>query len=342
MERVSISPQTVRETLEKIKDLRVCVLGDISLDLYWVADMTRSRLSRETPHHPLPVVREYGSLGGGGNVIANIAALCVQKIVPVSVIGEDWRGSVLSKELEAVNVSKDFIFTCGERVTPAYCKPVRSGISPVRYEDPRIDFENREPLPPEYVKRIIDALYSAAGECDAIAVCDQLEYGIVSHEVRQALSELGRRGKRVIVDSRDRVRHFTDVIVKPNEVEAAAALGLDTPNGDAALRVYGEMALALALKTGCPAVVTIGERGSLWAEDGAVRLAPALKVPGPFDFVGAGDTFLSGFACALGAGLSGPDALSFANIAASVTIQKLGTTGVATPAEMIRQSEAFA
>ena len=32
--------------------------GDGCLDVYWHADMTRSELSRETPHHNLPVVQE--------------------------------------------------------------------------------------------------------------------------------------------------------------------------------------------------------------------------------------------------------------------------------------------
>ena len=36
---------------------RVGVIGDFCLDVYWLADMTRSELSRETPHFPLPVVQ---------------------------------------------------------------------------------------------------------------------------------------------------------------------------------------------------------------------------------------------------------------------------------------------
>ncbi len=52
----------------KLDTLRVAVLGDFCLDMYWHADMRRSVLSRETPHFPLPVVKERFSPGGAGNV----------------------------------------------------------------------------------------------------------------------------------------------------------------------------------------------------------------------------------------------------------------------------------
>ena len=43
---------------------RVGLIGDLCLDMYWIADMKRSQLSRETPHYPLPIVQERRSAGG--------------------------------------------------------------------------------------------------------------------------------------------------------------------------------------------------------------------------------------------------------------------------------------
>ena len=61
--------------LEKISKVKIGILGDLCLDVYWHADMRQSELSRETPHYPLPVVEERFSLGGAANVCANAAAL---------------------------------------------------------------------------------------------------------------------------------------------------------------------------------------------------------------------------------------------------------------------------
>ena len=47
------------------------VVGDVCLDAYWMADMRLSSLSRETPHHNMPVVEERYALGAAGNVMAN-------------------------------------------------------------------------------------------------------------------------------------------------------------------------------------------------------------------------------------------------------------------------------
>ena len=44
--------------LNKMKNARAVLIGDMCLDVYWSCDMTRSVLSRETPHFPLPVTEE--------------------------------------------------------------------------------------------------------------------------------------------------------------------------------------------------------------------------------------------------------------------------------------------
>jgi bifunctional ADP-heptose synthase (sugar kinase/adenylyltransferase) len=51
--------------------------------------------------------------------------------------------------------------------------------------------------------------------------------------------------------------------------------------------------------------------------------------------VGAGDTFLSGFALALAAGAARPEAAYFAGLCGEVTIQKIGMTGTASAEEIL-------
>lgn len=56
----------LQEILDRIGSVRAVLIGDMCLDVYWSADMTKSVLSRETPHYPLPVTEERMSPGTGG------------------------------------------------------------------------------------------------------------------------------------------------------------------------------------------------------------------------------------------------------------------------------------
>src|SRR5262249_53993015 len=114
---------------------------------------------------------------------------------------------------------------------------------------------------------------------------------------------------------------------KPNERECLAAAGC------ADLR---EAALWLAIKANRPVFCTRGDRGMLIADSGRLEEAPAYRVTGPMDTVGAGDASSAGIACALASGASLIEGAAFGNLVASITIQQLGVTGTASP-EMVRQ-----
>lgn len=321
----------LQQILNSIRNVSVCLIGDLCLDVYWLADMKKSRLSRETPHHPLPVTQERYALGGGGNVAANLAALGVGAIHPLSVIGDDWRGFLLRGCMMEAGIDDSGVLIEKTRVTPCYCKPMRAGISDVVYEDPRLDFENYATLAPETEGRLLRLLDAAAAQDDVIAVCDQLEYGVITPAVRARLNEIAKC-KPVIVDSRDRVALYASAIVKPNDVEAAAATGLPTNDPEAA-------ALALSEKNGAPAIVTVGADGAVWCENRQAIRIPAKQVRPPVDPVGAGDTFLAAFCAAYAARIPGPHAVAFANHACAVTVKKIGMTGTAKPAELLQTAE---
>jgi sugar/nucleoside kinase (ribokinase family) len=97
-----------------------------------------------------------------------------------------------------------------------------------------------------------------------------------------------------------------------------------------------DAARLLARGAGRPVFCTCGERGILLAVPGGegVREVPAYPVPGPIDVVGAGDSTSAGIACAAAAGASLEAAAAFGNLVASVTVQQLGATGTASPAQV--------
>ena len=84
----------------------------------------------------------------------------------------------------------------------------------------------------------------------------------------------------VIADSRDRIGAFQNAVIKPNELEACRFLGLD-PAAAEDTAAMKEAALALEKRCGRPALITLGDRGVLWAEGGRTVLVPAYQVPPP-------------------------------------------------------------
>ena len=322
--------------LEGISRARIGLIGDLCLDMYMDVDMRLSELSREVPNYTLPVVGERVSPGGAGNVAANLAALKPKALRVLGVLGQDWRGGLLKEALRARGVPTDGLIVSPRATTNAYIKPVRRGYSDLLYESPRLDYENREALSDGDEAALMGALERAAQEVDVLCVCHQLKNGCVTGRIRRRVCELARDGLRVIVDSRDRIGEYRDVIVKPNEMEAMRALNL---NGAVTLERMAQAALALSERSGRPALITLGENGCLAAEDGRVAHIPARRVSGPTDICGAGDSFLAALACALGGGADIRAAAALGNLGASVTIAKLGETGTASRAELMRAFE---
>lgn len=332
MNGAKLSRARLEQLLDAVGGARIGLIGDLCLDMYWMADMTKSELSRETPHYPLPVVEERYAPGGAGNAACNIAALEPGTLKVIGLVGADWRGELLVKALQERGIDGKYIVREPGLMTNTYIKPLRRGISDVVYEDPRLDFENRAPISEEVEKKVLAALDEAAEALDVICVSDQMQFGCITPAVRARLSELGRDGKIVIVDSRYRAADYENVTVKPNEVEAVRAFADGVPRG---LEGLSELASQISLRNGRMTLMTLGDQGCFVAENGRVVRCPACSVEPPIDFCGAGDTFLAGFGAMLAAGATPVEAAQAANLCSAVTIKKIGTTGTASREEVL-------
>ncbi len=248
----------------------------------------------------------------------------------------------MNRELKKRNVDMTGIVTSETRWTPAYCKLLRKGISDVEYEDPRLDFANYDLPNDTEEEQLIAALEEVAKDIDILCVSDQLQSGCITPKVAEKIVKLAKGGLRVVVDSRDRIARYSNMYLKLNEIEGYRTVyNQPYPKGT----TYAEMidvGRALAVKNSATVILTLGPRGCVICNTESDALAyhvPAYEVSPPIDPVGAGDSFLSAFACALVTGAEQFEAAAVGNRASEVILKKLGTTGTASPEEIRARQE---
>jgi len=340
-----ISEKKIHEILNKIKEVKVGLIGDLCIDIYWLSDMTLSEISRETPHYPLMVVDERFQLGAGGNVISNLAAINPKELLITGVVGDDWRGDLILNELSKINVCDKYIIKNNNFKSYAYCKPLRKGISDVIYEDPRIDFTGST-INKETEEKLLTALDEIVLKVDVLCVSDQFANGCITEKIRNRINEIGKK-KLIVVDSRDRISLYENVVIKPNQVEGIAAASKISSISESdfhkdGIRGYIEAAHIIMQKQNCNISMTIGKDGNIQFYDEKAIHVHSKEISPPIDFCGAGDTFLSYYATLLGAKASPEEAGIIAGMAAEVIIKKIGQTGTADISEIsARYKEAY-
>ena len=319
--------------LSRLGQARVTVLGDFCLDAYWLIDPDKSELSVETG---LPVRRvrtQRYSLGGASNVVANLAALGVGQVRVVGLIGADIFGRLLRDMLIEHGADVTGLLQCqADWQTMVFGKPHVGEL-----EQNRIDFGGWNAVAPASADALAEALGRAACASTAVILNQQVPAGTSPPPVVERLNEVIAAHPECvfIVDSRHRAELYRGAALKLNAHEAARICGDPHPLGEripqeAASRYAAE----LSRRNARPVFVTRGERGIVVADADGLHDVPGIQILERTDPVGAGDTVAAALAAVMGSGGSPLDAARLANIAASVTVRKLQTTGTAAPDEM--------
>ena len=335
----ALSKQRLLNILERLPTQRIGVIGDLGLDAYWYADMTRSFISRETPLFPRPVIREVYTPGAGANVAHNLKDQGVGHVFVFSVLGTEWQGDLLRSIMSEREIDITTLVVSPHRTTTTYIKPILTGYN-CQQEDARIDFENADPLSPAIEDRLLDSLASHLPGLDALLVADQLDLnGIITPRVRETLNALAAKhtDKIFLVDSRQHIGLFRNMILKPNWVEATAAVHPELETHTIDIDALKDIGHTLRIQTGRTVFVTLSERGVLVCSEEGCEQIPAGPVRPPLDPVGAGDTFIATLAATLAAGATSREAGIIANLAAAIALEKLNQTGTASPEELLER-----
>ena len=307
---------TLAALVARFAGRRVAVLGDCMLDRYlW------GSVERISPEAPVPVVeieRESYTLGGAGNVAANLRALGAEPLL-LGVVGEDDEGRRLREAFAARGLDVSGVVTDASRPTTVKTRIVAHAQQVVR-----ADRESRADLSGPALARLLEIVERELPGCEGLVVSDYGKGVIHPGTLAPALGAARRAGQAVSVDPKEsHIESYRGVsILTPNQHEAGWMQGRRVTD-EASLM---EVGWGLQQRLDAAAVlVTRGAAGmSLFERGGRYTHLPTVARE-VYDVTGAGDTVVSVVALALAAGADFPAACLLANHAAGIVIREVGT-----------------
>jgi rfaE bifunctional protein kinase chain/domain len=292
---------------------KILVIGDIMLDRYWMGQV--NRISPEAPVPILDVSSSIDKPGGAANVAKNLSDFGMD----VTLIGLTGRDEASVKLYEIISSSKI-------HYKPIEDLKIRTTIK-LRVIDKnqqimRIDHEDKN-----LSKKVINSLKSIESDLnnyDGIIISDY-DKGMVKPIVKKVLSKAFKLGIKTFIDPKglDFSFYKKAFLLKPNLSEFEAVVGISKN-----IKEFKEKGEKLRKKLSLQyLLVTEGKKGMTLFESkkSTSYLASQQDV---FDVTGAGDTVISILSSYIIAGRSIASAVKMSNIAAGLSVQKLGSTSV--------------
>lgn len=311
--------------IEAFSRVKVLALVDLVADEYIVGQI--SRVSREAPVLILDYDESRIVPGGGANAVNNIAALGGRAFA-VGILGEDAAGRELLSQLRKAKVDVSGVQSAPSYSTPTKTRILAGGPHSAKQQVVRIDRKTRVPEERELRTRLNSAIKDLLMEAGAVMVSDY-DYGLITGELGNSIARRAASlRKTAVLDSRRSLcdfRGFTSAT--PNEPEVEAALGVRIGHDEATLERAGRKLLSkLRLRS---LLVTRGSDGmALFEPRRPTRQLPIYGSDQVTDVTGAGDTVISAYTLALGAGASFYEAALLANYAGGIVVMKRGTATV--------------
>lgn len=310
------------DILQKLKNPKVLVVGDLMLDEYLWGDV--DRISPEAPIPVLDVKEINFRLGGAANTAHNVRALG-NKVFLAGVIGNDEKGSILKKFLEEKGIDTSGVIIDGQRKTTVKTRAVAQNQQIVR-----IDIEQRNPISQEVENRIVDFVSSQIKDLQAVIISDYTK-GVITPALSQRIIALAKENNVFsIVDPKgtDVAKYRGCNVIAPNKKELGIALNIPFEQLAQEGRFFQAAKMLMVQAMSDSVLVKCGAEGMILLEkNGGISRFPALN-PNPVDISGAGDTAVGVFALAMAGGVNSQEAAVIASNACAVGVGKMGTAVV--------------
>lgn len=304
------------ELIDKFKESRILVVGDIILDEYQWGMATR-RLSGTTAP-VLEVKRKTHLLGGAANVANNISAMGA-KAVLCGVIGDDIYSEFVLNMLKKSHIDSDYVVKDKTRPTTVKTRLIAQNNKHIA----RVDNESLEPVSKDISKKIYDSVEKAIDDIDIIVLSDY-SISLFSVELIKDIVKLANRhDKTVIMDPKGQdfsKYEGVDVLV-PNTEEALIAT---KSSKDKPIKL-----IATALRKYADKVIITRSANGVYYYDGADEINLDSLSIDVVDATGAGGSFVAMLALSLAvSGFNYSESVELANYAAAAAVRKVGTYAV--------------
>ena len=325
MERSKISFNTLRETLKKIKKLKVHVIGDTIIDTHTKTALIGGYLKTPTPSVLYQEAKDYT---GGAAIVAKHLKKAGAKVCFTTILGNDKLKDFVINEMKISKIKLNYII---DKTRPTTNK---NTIIATGYNLLKIDKVDNQPISGNILNRIKDIIVKEKAD---IVIFSDFRHGIFNKSSIATLTSSIKKGTFKVADSQVATRwgNITDFknfdLVTPNEKEARFSLA----DQDASI---SRLTLELDKKIKCKnLILKLGERG-LFAQgksnpNGFALPSFSKKI---VDAVGAGDALLAYSSLALAATKSVLISSILGSLAASCECEKDGNIAI-NPNEMIQK-----
>lgn len=302
-------------TLPDFSSAAILVIGDVMLDRYWFGDT-----GRVSPEAPVPIVSINNTddrPGGAGNVAINISSLGTH-VHLLGATGNDEAANKLASQLSAAHITHDLCKFDNLKTI------IKLRVISRHQQLLRLDFE--ETLAAEHVIPLAKQCEQQLSKANLLILSDYNKGTLANPQTFIALAK--KANVPVLVDPKgtDFSKYQHADIVTPNFKEFIAIAG-ECKTEQAILDKGRELLTKYDIKS---LLVTRGEDGMTLIQQHDHHHFPAYARE-VFDVTGAGDTVIGVLGAAIASGMNMIEATALANLAASISVSKLGATAVSTP-----------
>ena len=313
MERNKISFNSLRDTLKKIKKLRVHVIGDTIIDTHTKTNLIGGYLKTPTPSVLYQETKDYT---GGAAIVAKHLKKAGAKVCFTTILGNDKLKDFVIGEMKKSKIKLNFIV---DKTRPTTNK---NTIMATGYNLLKIDKVDNQPISGSILNRIKDVILKEKAD---IVIFSDFRHGIFNKSSIPILTSSIKKGTFKVADSQVATRwgNITDFknfdLITPNEKEARFSLA----DQDASISgLTQQLDKKINSKN---LILKLGERG-LFGQgksnpNGFALPSFTKKI---VDAVGAGDALLSYASLALAATKSVLIASILGSLAASCECEKDG------------------
>lgn len=304
--------------LHKIKKVSALVVGDVILDVFF-----KGKASKLSPEAPVPVINiqnEIECLGGAANVAANLKSLGCGRVDLVGFIGQDNCANSINNLLKKLHINNNCVIN--KKI------PTTSKTRIIASDQHIVRFDKEVILSEKFNRHLLYLSIEKLKNSYDFVILSDYNKGTISKEIVD-LIKLKFSESLLFADIKpSNYIWFNDFYcITPNLVEAEQMLSVKCDEQNLAQQIKNKLNLKCI-------VITLSENGLYFLNKKNVGshlpayICKSIKHERHhrIDVTGAGDTLVATLASCHASGISFEKSVYLSNIAASIVVNKLGTS----------------